>query len=155
MSLLGFGNQYLFDPLGVEGGAWQMMGGGLLFASGGLFLRPRELAKIGSLFLNDGYWKDTQVVSEQWVDESTEAHILTMGRTLHPATAYGYQWWIKDFQSGSNVYPCFLAAGWGDQYMFVFPGQEMMVLFNGGNYLRSGTISQFALVEDYILPALK
>jgi hypothetical protein len=32
MSLLDFGNSYLFDPLNVSGGAWQKMGGGLFFA---------------------------------------------------------------------------------------------------------------------------
>jgi hypothetical protein len=46
-----------------------------------------------------------------------------------------------------------MAAGWGDQYMLVFPGQKMIIIFNGGNYLRSGSISPFDLVEDYILRA--
>jgi len=154
MSLLDFGNQYLFDPLEVQGGSWQGMAGGLIFASGGLFLRPRELAKIGYIFLNDGYWKDTQVVNEQWIEESTTGHILTKGRTLPLATSYGYQWWVMNFNNGNITYPCFFAAGWGDQYMFVFPGQDMIVVFNGGNYLRSGSISQFSLVRDYILEAL-
>jgi len=106
------------------------------------------------LFINDGYWKETQMVSEEWIEDSTTEHILTRGRTLPQAYAYGYQWWIKNFHPGSASYPCFMAAGWGDQYMFIFPGQEMIIVFNGGNYLRSGSISQFALVEDYILEAL-
>jgi CubicO group peptidase (beta-lactamase class C family) len=154
MSLLDFGNKYLFDPLNVSGGLWQRIGGGLFFASGGVFLRPRELAKIGYLFINDGYWKDKQLVSKDWIDDSTTGHILTQGRTIPAAHAYGYQWWIMDFHANSKTYPCFMAAGWGGQYMFVFPDQEMIVIFNGGNYFRSGSISPFALVEDYILRAV-
>ena len=153
MSLLDFGNSYLFDPVNVSGGAWQKMGGGLFFASGGVFMRPRELAKIGYLFINDGYWKDTQIVSEEWIDDSTTEHILTHGRTISAAHAYGYQWWMTDFHANNKTYPCFFAAGWGDQYMFIFPGQEMIVVFNGGNYLKSGSVSRFGLVEDYILRA--
>lgn len=152
-SLLEFGNMYLFDPLDVSGGIWQRMGGGLFFASGGIFLRPRELAKIGYLFINGGYWNDKQVVSQDWIDDSTNGHILTGGRTIAAAQSYGYQWWIIDFHANNKTYPCCMAAGWGDQYMLVFPGQEMIIIFNGGNYLRSGSISPFDLVEDYILRA--
>ena len=47
-----------------------------------------------------------------------------------------------------------MAAGWGDQYMIIFPEQNMMVVFNGGNYMSLGSISPFDLVKDYILEAL-
>lgn len=153
MSLLDFGNIYLFDPIDVKGGMWQKMGGDLFFASGGLFLRPRELAKLGFMFINGGYWKEKQLVTDEWILDSTSEHILTNGRTLRMAHAYGYQWWMMDFHANNITYPCFFAAGWGDQYMFIFPDQNLIVVFNGGNYLMSGTISQFDLVEDYILKA--
>ena len=63
MSLLDFANQYFFEPLDVSGGLWQRIGGDLFFASGGIFLRPRELAKIGYVYLNNGYWRDEYIVS--------------------------------------------------------------------------------------------
>ena len=37
----------------------------------GLYLTPRDLAKYGYLYLNKGNWNGSQVVSEQWVEEST------------------------------------------------------------------------------------
>ena len=154
MSLLDFGNEYLFDPLNIQGGLWQRMGNDYFFASGGIFLRPRELAKIGYLFLNDGYWGDHQVISEEWIMESVIEHIETKGKTLPSAHAYGYQWWHQNFQLSGWTYSTFFAAGWGGQYMFVFPDQEMIVVFNGGNYLSNGSISPFSLVENYILESL-
>ncbi len=51
MSLLDFANEYLFEPLNIQGGLWEQMAGGYYFASGGIYLRPRELTKIGYLFL--------------------------------------------------------------------------------------------------------
>lgn len=154
MSLLDFGNECLFDPLQMEGGLWQRLPGDNFFASGGIFLRPRELAKIGFLFLNDGYWGDQQIITESWIAESVEEHIPTHGRTLPLAHAYGYQWWLQDYEVDGQTFPTFLAAGWGDQYMIMFPEEDLIILFNGGNYLSSGTVSPFYLVEHYIIPAL-
>ncbi|MFC2086138.1 serine hydrolase domain-containing protein [Bacteroidota bacterium] len=154
MSLLDFGNDYLFDPLNIEGGSWQRLPSGYFFASGGIYLRPRELAKIGYLFLHNGYWGDVQIVTEDWIAESVDDHIETHGRTLPTATGYGYQWWLQDFHTGGHTYECFFAAGWGEQYMFVFPELEMIVVFNGGNYLSGGSISIFSLLENYILESL-
>jgi len=154
MSLLDFGNEYLFNPLTIDGGTWQVLPGGYFFASGGISLRPRGLAKIGSLFLNDGRWDNKQVITEEWISESVMSHIDTEGRTLPSSHSYGYQWWIQDFSSNGIVYNSFLAAGWGDQYMIIFEERDMMVLINCGNYLSSGSISIMSLVEDFILDAL-
>ena len=155
MSLLDFGNQMLFDPLNIQGGVWQRIAGGHYFASGGIFLRPRELAKIGFLFLNDGYWGDHQVITREWIDASTQEHIVTGGKTLSWAHAYGYQWWHTDFHVSGEVYPCFHAAGWGDQYMFIFPDLDLITVINGGNYSSSGSLSILFLMEEFILASVQ
>ena len=153
-SLLEYGNEVLFDPLDISGGSWERLPGGYFFASGGLYLRPRELAKIGYLFLNEGYWGSEQIITWDWIEESVKGQISTGGKTLPMAHEYGYQWWRMNFNSGGQVYPCFFAAGWGGQYMFIFPELDMMVVFNGGKFLTSGPISFFSLVENYMLPSL-
>lgn len=153
MSFLEFGNLYLFDPLQVEGGMWEKIAGAYYFASGGLYLRPRELAKIGSLFLNNGYWGERQIITEEWITASSTEYIET-NDLIPQAHAYGYQWWMIDFQVNGQEYDCFFAAGWGDQYMFIFPEQDMMVVVNSGNFLSYGGVSIFSLMEDYILMSL-
>jgi CubicO group peptidase (beta-lactamase class C family) len=154
-NLLDFGNEYMFDPLNIQGGSWQRLPSGYFFAGGGIFLRPRELAKIGYMFLNNGYWGEKQVITPGWISESVQEHIMTQGRTLPLAHGYGYQWWLKDFHVKDLTYNCFLAAGWGDQYMFIIPAKELMIVFNGGNFLSAGSISPFSLVADCILVALQ
>ena len=153
MGLLDFGNQYLFGPLEVQGGLWEQMAGGYMFASGGIYLRPREQAKIGSLFLNGGYWGTQQIITEDWITASFKEHIET-NALIPQAHAYGYQWWIMDFQAGQQSYDCFFAAGWGDQYIFIFPELDMLVVVNSGNFLSYGGVSAFDLVEDFILSSL-
>lgn len=155
LSLLEYGNEVLFDPLNIKGGSWEQLPGGYYFASGGVSLRPRELAKIGQMYLNDGYWGSEQVLSPEWIEASVTGQISTEGRTLPLASEYGYQWWRMNFPANSTSYPSYFAAGAGGQYMFIFPEQDMMVVFTGGKFNTSGPVSFFELVGNYILPALK
>jgi CubicO group peptidase (beta-lactamase class C family) len=154
-SLLDFGNEYLLNRLNIEGGQWQRLSPDYYFASGGIFLIPRELAKIGYLFLNNWYWGEKQIITTEWISESVQKHIITQGRTLPLAYGNGYQLWLEDFQANGHTYNSFLAAGWGDQYLFIFPAEELMIVFNGGKYMSAGSISPFSLVADYILVALQ
>ena len=152
INLDAFSREYLFDPLGITSYKWEKIRGDIVFASGGLYLRPRDLAKIGSLYLNLGKWKDQQIISQDWIEASIHSYIST--RFLPISTGYGYQWWLGTFRSGDRTFNCFLAAGWGEQYMFIFPDQNLIVVINCGYYLNTTTVSPFNLVNYFILPAL-
>jgi len=127
MSLLDFGNNFLFNPINSEGGVWESFQSGDFFASGGIHFRARELCKIGYLFLNKGKWKSQQIISEEWITDSQKEQIPVLSDSF--SHAYGYQWWIKNFNSEGKIYKCFLAAGWGGQYMFIFPEYDMIIEF--------------------------
>ena len=70
-----FADQYLFTPLGIETLEWTgiPIASDITAAASLLYLRPRDMAKIGQLYLEDGVWEDRRVVSEAWVAESTAA----------------------------------------------------------------------------------
>jgi len=152
MSFLDYANRRLLDPLNNQGGEWKAFPSGHTFASGGLFLRPRELAKIGLLYLNDGLWKGEPIVDPEWISRSLQQHVSTIGFPF--AFAYGYLWWIRDFAGNGATHRCYFAAGWGDQYLFLIPALDMIIVFNCGNYRVNARISPFDLVEEYILKAL-
>ena len=59
-----------------------------------------------------------------------------------------------EFHINSQIYDCFFAAGWGDQYIFIFPAQDMIVVVNSGNFLSYGGVSVFELLEEFILQYL-
>jgi Beta-lactamase len=151
-----FLNNNLFFPLGIadEDYLIELLSSGRSFASGGLHMGARDLLKVGYLFLNDGKWGDEQIISEEWITESTDAHIETHGRTLPDAETYGYQWWNRTFSANGNEYECFFSAGWGGQYMFIFPEQDLIIQFFSGYFLTNQTVVPEDLVEDYILPAI-
>lgn len=152
MRFIDFANARLFGPLHTAGGEWKAFASGDTFASGGLFLRPRELAKIGLLFLGNGLWQGEPIISPDWIARSQTEHIATSGFNF--AYSYGYLWWIRNFPVHGTAHKCFFAAGWGDQYMFIIPDLDMIIVFNCGNYQVSARLSPFDLAENYILAAV-
>ena len=105
-------------------------------------MRPRDIAKIGYLYLNKGLWDDKQLISSGWIEESTRKHV-----TANLFLDYGYQWWITD--SGD-----FLALGYGGQYIFVVPDKNMVVVFTSHLSQKDSTIP-FAFLHSNIIPAVK
>ncbi len=142
-----FADEYLFEPLGITDYEWDYLNSEIIHASGNLELRPRDMAKLGYLFLKGGTWQGERIVSEEWIAESTKSHISPSW-----ADGYGYQWWIETYHSNSTPVDSFYAAGWGGQRITVFPSLDMVVVFTGGNYVGENPIDD--IITHYILPAV-
>lgn len=148
MSLDAFGDAYLFSPLGITDRAWVHLASPVTYASGDLRLRPRDMARIGQLFLNGGTWKGERIVSAAWTAEATARH----AETWNPGWGYGFQWWIHDFDVDGVTVPSFGARGWGGQFITVFPEQDMVVVQTGGNYVTDDPGD--AVIRQFVLEAL-
>ncbi|MFC2093597.1 serine hydrolase domain-containing protein, partial [Bacteroidota bacterium] len=148
-SFLQYADANLFQPLGITNYQWERIHGNYYFASGGLHLRPRDLTKIGYVFLNNGMWNGQQLITQDWINASTTSYI-DPGSGWFFANGYGYQWWINT--SSSNSF--FLAAGYGEQYMLVCPQLELILLFNGSYFGTPVTVHPFELIENYIKRSL-
>ncbi|MCB0314651.1 MAG: serine hydrolase, partial [Calditrichaeota bacterium] len=149
-----FAELYLFAPLGITDYQCEMLTYQVAFASGGLYLRPRDMAKFGQLYLQHGVWNDEPVISPEWVEASTRETIaVPASENFFPGiiSGYGYQWWLGTFPRGNT--PFYFAAGWGGQYIVVFPSLEMVVVITGGSYETGDGGMFYRMVNDYILPA--
>jgi CubicO group peptidase (beta-lactamase class C family) len=150
-----FAERYLFEPLGITDYYWAKLPGETVETGGGLFLRPRDMAKIGQLFLNGGRWQEKQIVSENWVKESTVNHAGTMKNPawLVAADGYGYQWWLGSLNAASNDIRFYAARGRAGQYVLVFPSLQMVAVFTGlnDNKLMNQPLD---MLQRYILPAV-
>ena len=87
----------------------------------------RDLARVGLLFLRKGQWQGQQIVSANWVKESTASHSK---RGLDGG--YGYMWWTgvnSGLLPNVNVKEhCYYAAGWGGHRVFVLPYRKLVVV---------------------------
>jgi CubicO group peptidase (beta-lactamase class C family) len=109
------------------------------------------MAKFGALFLNNGVWNGTRLISEDWVQKSIEEYISLPWVSW--ADGYGYLWWLKTYHSADGEFESFFAEGWGGQKIVVFPGLDMVVAFTGANYMNTPPCDE--ILTLYILPAVQ
>jgi CubicO group peptidase (beta-lactamase class C family) len=103
-SVLELADEHLFGPLEFGALQWTRGPQGYYFGGSELFLRTRDMAKFGLLYLHDGQWQGRQIVPAEWVSESTRSRL-----PAGSANCYGYWWWIDPDDGG------FKARGWGGQ----------------------------------------
>ena len=95
-----YAQQHLFAPLGIERYYWKRSPSGLADTEGGLYLRPRDVAKIGYLFLRDGVWDGKVIVRPEWVKASITPSVTVSDMPNASSGAeggaikYGFKWWL-------------------------------------------------------------
>ncbi|MBN1272937.1 MAG: serine hydrolase [Candidatus Aminicenantes bacterium] len=127
-----FADLYLFTPLGITDCLWAILSNNVCYTSGDLKLRPRDMAKLGALYLHDGIRNERQIISKEWIEESTKSFISTDPYRMN--WEYGYQWWLNTYKVQSRQIPFFSALGWGGQGIIVFPDLDMVVVTTAGYY---------------------
>jgi CubicO group peptidase (beta-lactamase class C family) len=85
-------------------------------------MTARDLARFGWLYANHGRWQDRQIVSRNWVEASTRAHVPN----ARAQNAYGYLWWVNLGPDGKQ--PMFWAAGAGGQFVLVVPARQLVIV---------------------------
>jgi CubicO group peptidase (beta-lactamase class C family) len=149
-SLTDYARTVLFSPLGIADFEW-IGSGAMPSAASGLRLRPRDLARFGSLYLHDGQWNGRQVLPRTWVRESTERRLTFPGQE---ARGYGYQWWHTCYATPSGIVEAPTAVGNGMQRIFVLRAQRTVVTVLSGRYNDRSINPPERLLLDFILPAL-
>lgn len=126
-----FAKKYLFDPLSIELYNWEIFKqDGCPSTGGSLWLTPRGMAKIGLMVLNNGNFDGQQIVSKDWIAESTSMQT----KTHIDGDNYGYQWWNITLNSGENNYNTIWANGWGSQFIYIIPKLNVVIVTTGYNY---------------------
>jgi CubicO group peptidase (beta-lactamase class C family) len=141
---LGFARRELLEPLGIANARWDVDRSGIPIGGWGLYLTPRDMAKLGYLYLNDGEWDGKQIVPSAWVRASVEPHLQHV--EADGDLGYGYQWW---------TYPrlgAYLARGRAGQLIFVLPQLDSVAVFTSDI---PGDRPLFQLIEDYVVPAAR
>ncbi|MFW9847726.1 MAG: serine hydrolase domain-containing protein [Candidatus Thorarchaeota archaeon] len=137
-----FADIHLFQPLGIVEYEWLVDPQGLDFGGYGLQLTLQDMAKIGFLLLHNGTWDTEQIVSAEWVEDSTTVDTSGCGSYGFPED-YGYLWWI------SSSFYAYCAFGTDGQFIWVFPDHNMLFITKAS---RNPTINH--MITKYILPSI-
>lgn len=126
-------NAKLENKIGMDGN-WNM---GIIFKL--YHSNTRSMARFGLLALNNGKWKDEQILNETFFKES-----INSSQSINPS--YGYLWWLNGksnfmVPSSQTVFPGMLvpnvpsdmyaAMGAEDQRIYVIPSKNMVVIRMG------------------------
>jgi CubicO group peptidase (beta-lactamase class C family) len=138
--LLGLAEERLFGPLGIDDYRWPADPDDNPIGYGMLELRPRDLLKLGQLYLEGG----GNLVPSEYVVAATTA--ATPGGPPEEA-GYGYLWWIGE--------DGFFGAGFAGQYLYVIPRLELVAVTTGDAAVWTPTsASARRLLEDVVVPAV-
>jgi CubicO group peptidase (beta-lactamase class C family) len=172
MSVLAYARLRLLDPLGIPSRpadeplgstralaqgdprhfGWAVDRAGLQDGWNGLRLRPRDLARIGQVFLDDGRWRGRQVVPQNWTQVATLTHVAT---SYELAPGYGYGWWVDE----RNAHTAYFAWGYGGQLLEVLPKDQIVAVVvtaqDPTNLVRGFFAAELtSLVDHVIVPAV-
>jgi CubicO group peptidase (beta-lactamase class C family) len=143
MTTLAFAKQYLFTPLNITY-FWETSPHNVVNGGAFLNLKPRDMAKFGFLFLNNGSWDGEVIVTSDWVQQAVYQYDL-----LNENIGYGFQWWISP--PSKFGYFAYQARGYQGQWICCIPELDLLVVFTGGF---TGPNPYDELVAEYILPSV-
>ncbi len=91
-------------------------------------MSARDLARFGLLFLNEGAWNQRQLISANWVRDSTKAYSWAKGL----GNGYGYMWWR--LRGATEELGTYAAIGYGGQMVIVVPEARLVIIHRSNTY---------------------
>nr|WP_238486433.1 serine hydrolase [Motilimonas eburnea] len=145
-NLFDFAQQHLFTPMGIQYWHWHTFGGNSSpNTNGGVYLTVWDRAKLGQMLLDQGKWQGKQIVSQQWVAQSTQNQ-LAKPWSAWAGSSYGYYWWLNQYNVGQQQVSSISALGWGGNSIIVYPERDLVIATMGGDY-DSSSMAGFELNE--------
>jgi CubicO group peptidase (beta-lactamase class C family) len=89
-------------------------------------MSARDMARFGLLYLREGKWNGKQIISKEWIKESTASYSDAGNRG-----GYGYLWWISGEFKDLGMYS---AYGVGTQIISVLPGANLVIVQRVNTY---------------------
>jgi len=162
-SIREFSNENLFNPLGINVSkdvsledkeqhfsfikddvvsGWVVDPKGVNTAGWGLTLTVADMAKFGQLYLNKGTWKNNQIISSQWINDSIIKQSSVGERN------YGYLWWVIDSDRG-------IYAAIGDSGNIIYVSTEHKMVIAIASRYKPSTKNRVDFIQNHIEPVFK
>ena len=122
-----YASSKLFAPLGIDRPFWRRDPQGLSMGGGGLSLFPRDMAKIGYLYLRGGEWAGQQLLPPDWINAVSHATV-NMNASFDPSLKYANLFWAMPDR---QVY---MAVGYHCQVIMVLPDLDVVAVMTARNF---------------------
>lgn len=142
-----YAKEKLFAPLGITDTTWIKGFDGRESAASGLRMRPRDLARVGQLVLDNGRADGLPIVPASWLEASS-----TPRARIEEGFDYGYHWYLGRLRSGAGTIS---AIGNGGQRMMIAPALGLVIAVTAGNYNRPDAWKlPVKLITEHVLAGL-
>lgn len=119
MSTRAYARKHLLEPVGISVSWWERDPQGVYLGGNQMSMSPRDLARLGELYLHNGTWDGKQIVPVSWVETSTRLHAKGWPDRYGN---YGYFWWVRPETQA------YMAVGYGGQFLYVAPDDDLVVV---------------------------
>ncbi len=93
-------------------------------------MSARDMARFGLLYLNKGRWNEEQIISANWIEESTSVVSNDLGNFSN-RQGYGYLWWVTNDFIGQKMY---YASGSGGHRIMILPDSDLVIVHRVNSY---------------------
>ena len=95
-------------------------GGG--HSGGGVFINTEDHARFGLLFMNQGKWKEKQIISTEWIQQARVPSVAM--------ESYGYMWWLNKGPRKWEGVPehLYYAAGFGGNFIVIDDKTNLVIV---------------------------
>ncbi|MFW9779514.1 MAG: serine hydrolase domain-containing protein [Candidatus Heimdallarchaeota archaeon] len=151
MSTREFAEKHLFTPLQISIRHWHQDPQGYYTGGHEMYFVPRDMARLGFLYLNKGVIDGKEIVPSDWVHQSLQDYAggrvdEGMRSAFYEKTGYGFQWWLQKFVG----YETFSARGHGGQFIFCIPELDAVVVTTASGTVFDTYPNQFRQMIDLI-----
>jgi len=153
-----FAKEHLFGLLDIHKYSWKIEDG-ITRCHSDLNLLPRDMAKIGLLVLNDGKWQGSQIVSKEWIRESSKPHVqeskfFDYGYQWWHHSKNNLQWWKEPNTASPKEHDLVTALGFGGQYIMIIRDLNLVIVTTASDYDESSGMAfkKVPMVIEEIVP---
>jgi len=131
-NLFSYAKRKLFGPLGMNSVLWDAAADGVNYGGFGFSMSPRDMLRLGYLYLNEGKWNGKRILPAGYVEAGKPRPLL--GET------YGYAFWNS---FGNGRYPgSYHASGSFGNFIFIMPGEDTVIVRTGSAGPATRTVSR-------------
>jgi len=134
MSARDYAKARLFGPLGISVANWQNDPQGVSSGGFGLSLLPRDMAKIGYLYLRNGEWEGKPLLPPAWIDRVSHATV-NMNEAFDPDLRYSNFFWALP---NKHLY---MAVGYHCELIMVFPELDIVAVTTARDFCPFGKLA--------------
>lgn len=138
-----FPRKALFNRIGMRSAILETDASGTFVGSSYIQATPRDYARFGLLYLNDGIWQKDTILSKEWID-------LTRTEAPNSKGVYGAQFWLN--KSGHELPDCpadiYFCDGFNGQRIYIIPSKRVVIVRMGLS--KSGEFDYNSMVKEIL-----